>query len=330
METIKVWFCDFWKGFNPEENYFINLLRKDFEVKVTDSNPDFVFFSVFGNRYTRFSCVRVFYTGENVRPNFNEADWDFSFDFIPNNHRHFRLPFYGLQPKLTELLVPKNLEKFYSEKKYFCAFIFSNPNAKQRNTFFKKLSKIKRVDSGGAVFNNLGYRVLDKINFLRKYKFTIAFENQEYPGYTTEKIVDTFLACSIPIYWGNPLIHLDFNPKSFLNYYDFGTDEAVIQKILELDNNDEKYLEYLAEPAFTNNKLNDFVNPENVRKQLIKIVSSNIEPIARRNHNNFFRRKYLFLSDLKKFAGFIKKKKNNFSFFWLKVRLKEKFLKHRS
>jgi hypothetical protein len=26
----------------------------------------------------------------------------------------------------------------------------------------------------------------------------------------------------VPVYWGNPLVHLDFNPRSFLSYHEFG------------------------------------------------------------------------------------------------------------
>lgn len=37
---------------------------------------------------------------------------------------------------------------------------------------------------------------------MRRYKFTIAFENQSYPGYVTEKIADALMAGTVPIYWG--------------------------------------------------------------------------------------------------------------------------------
>lgn len=328
MDTIKVWFSDFWEKFNPENNYFVNLLRNDYNVIVTEKNPDFVFFSVFGNRYSRYNCVRIFYTGENIRPNFREADWAFTFDFIPNNERHYRLPFYGINPRLEELLHKKDVEKLLMDKKYFCAFIYSNPTAKMRNNFFKKLSKYKRVDSGGAVYNNLGFYVEDKINFLKKYKFTIAFENQEYPGYTTEKILDSMLAGSVPIYWGNPLVHLDFNTRSFLNYYDFGNYETLIEKIIELDNSEEKYSKYLSEPFFYGYRFNDYVNPENVLHQLRKIVTTHIEPVAWVYHkNSFTRRKYYLLSDVNRVVRFIQKKRQNFSLLWLKIRLKQKLLK---
>src|SRR5438309_10477229 len=88
----------------------------------------------------------------------------------------------------------------------------------------------------------MGYRVpggpWGKIEFLKRYKFNIAFENASLPGYTTEKIVEPMAARCLPIYWGNPLIHREFNPKSFLNYVDFRDEAALIERIIELDQND--------------------------------------------------------------------------------------------
>jgi len=79
---------------------------------------------------------------------------------------------------------------------------------------------------------------LGKIEFLKRYKFNIAFENASLPGYTTEKIVEPMAARCLPIYWGNPLIEREFNPKSFLNYFDFRDDDALIEKIIEFDESD--------------------------------------------------------------------------------------------
>ena len=47
-----------------------------------------------------------------------------------------------------------------------------------------------------------------------KYKFAIAFENEDYPGYVTEKICDIYKSNCIPIYWGTKEVTMDFNPKS--------------------------------------------------------------------------------------------------------------------
>ncbi len=74
-----------------------------------------------------------------------------------------------------------------------------------------------------------------KIDFLRDYKFNICYENRALPGYTTEKIFEPMVARCLPMYWGNPLIAEEFNPRSFLNRSEFSSDEALIEKIIELE-----------------------------------------------------------------------------------------------
>ena len=96
----------------------------------------------------------------------------------------------------------------------------SNPLCNTRNEFFRRLSQYKRVDSGGKLFNNVGGRVADKQAFLAECRFTIAFENESHPGYTSEKVAEPMLTDTIPIYWGDPLVGNDFDTRSFLSYHD--------------------------------------------------------------------------------------------------------------
>lgn len=109
-----------------------------------------------------------------------------------------------------------------------------------------------------------------KINFLKNYKFTIAFENTKGNGYTTEKLTDAFMACSIPIYWGNPLVTREFNPKAFINCNDFDSFDSVIEYIKLLDNNDELYLEMLSQPPL-------LFDPEKREKELEDFLYGIIE-----------------------------------------------------
>jgi len=85
-----------------------------------------------------------------------------------------------------------------------------------------------------------------KVDFISNYKFTIAFENSSYIGYTTEKMLNPLSAASVPIYWGNPEVEEDFNPNAFINAngYEDRLDELV-KKVIELDNDDEAYLKML-------------------------------------------------------------------------------------
>ncbi len=262
-KKIKIAFTDFWGGFenNPTgmtnfDNVLYRMLSEFYDIEISNE-PDYLFYSVFGNNHFNYkNCVKILYTGENKRPNFDECDYSLSFDYM-DDERNLRFPLSAITLYETGnkdgFKKDIDFDKIKSEKTEFCNFIFSNPNAQLRNMLFQELSKYKRVDAGGRVLNNIGYLVDDKLKFQSKYKFSIAFENSEYPGYTTEKLVHPKLVDSIPIYWGNPVVDKDWNTKSFINAYDFDNLLDLIDFIKEVDNNDDLWYKILTEPHLNPN-----------------------------------------------------------------------------
>lgn len=288
-KKIKINFTGFWHQNTPESirvhNPLFIILSKRFDLELSN-NPDFLIYSNFVSNfeydYLKYNCIRVFYTGENVRPDFSECDYAFSFDY-PVTEKNFRLPLYGLYSQLSRLKEEKNINSIIQLKTGFCNFIYSNERAKERIEFFQKLNGYKRVDSGGKVLNNIGYQVEDKMKFIENYKFTIAFENESYHGYTSEKILQAMTAHTIPIYWGNPLIALDFNTKAFINCHDYKDFDAVIEKVKEIDCNDDLYRSYLTEPCFENGEDNEFINEERILDRFEHIfVNKDIKRAARK------------------------------------------------
>ena len=271
-KKIKIDFSDFWGGYNKTDNYFYNLLKEDFDVEIS-SNPDFLFFSIFGNNHQNYKCKKIFYTGENIAPPLGYYQWSFSFDYL-DDPRNYRLPHYLLYDGYYELQREKIIDESLSKRK-FCNFVASNGNCGERNKFTEELSKYKKVDCGGRWMNNIGYAVTDKRKFQSEYKFSIAFENNAYRpqhiGYTTEKIMEPMTVNSIPLYWGNPKIDLEFNPKSFVNFYDFNSFDQMIEYIIELDKDDSKYLEKLRTPWFENNIIPNNNKIESIKSFLHKI-----------------------------------------------------------
>lgn len=273
MKPIKIDFCDFWAGFDRFDNYFTRLLGQHFPIEVSD-DPDFVFYSTSGQKFKTYTCVRIYYTGESFTPNFSECDYAISFD--PDlAGRNLRYPLYLLYGDMRSLLSPK---KPYSEVKNqhtrFCNMVVSNARAKERIEFFHKLSAYKPVDSGGRYLNNVGGPIDNKLDFISRYKFTIAFENKIYPGYITEKLVEPMFSHSMPIYWGTPDVAREFNTRSFINWHDYGSDEAVIERIIELDQNDDLYEAVYNEPYFPENKLNSFCDEQRLL-DFMEMVFSN-------------------------------------------------------
>lgn len=301
---VKLDFSDFWRGFDKKDNFFYNLLSQRYDVEIS-SQPDYLIYSYFGKDYHKYDCIRIYYTGENIRPDFNECDYSFSFDFIENSERNYRLPLYALYADVNLLTRGKDIEKIVAEKTQFCNLVVSNPNAKKRIDFFHKLSKYKKVDSGGRILNNIGGPIQNKLEFIKDYKFTIAFENSSYPGYTTEKIFEPMLVHSLPIYWGNPLVYKDFNTKSFINYHDYENEDEVIQRIIEIDTDINLYKEYLAQPYFTGNVINQYVDNAKILKQFEYIFSNpaNAMPVAKT-----WRRHFTYCKDVKTAMAKVKNK----------------------
>lgn len=276
-EIIKIWFTHFWGQFDKTDNLFTWVLSKKYNVIVTDNNPDIVITLSSNERYQ--NAIMVHFSGE---PFFNIGVCDYAMtSFFNDDQRFFRLPLYLLynydylkheyissyDHLVSNMKDPKEILK---NKTNFCSFISqgSGYDGCIRTRFFHELSKYKTVDSVGSYLNNhpkVGGEAgtingsINKTSFLKNYKFAMAFENREnfegHVGYTTEKIFEPMIANCIPIYWGNPLIGMDFNTNGIINWNDFGSDEKVIQEIIKLDNNDDLYVQFIGQKYVNNENL---------------------------------------------------------------------------
>lgn len=271
---IKINCVDFYG--NPFGNYLFNLLNEHYDLEIT-SRPEILLYSNAGRDFRAYDCLRIFYSGENVRPNFRECDYAFSFDYS-DDFRNYRFPDYAAYCDVNLLTRPKQLAQILAAKTSFCNFIYSNPIPQERIEFFKLLSQYKRVDSFGKVHNNMPEESGSadrsnqeweqiKLDFMQRHKFSIVFENESYPGYTTEKIAHAFLANTIPIYWGDPLIAQEFNPDALINCHDFPSFEKAIERVIEVDQDETLYQQMLAQPAYPGNLVPENLRTESLLKQ---------------------------------------------------------------
>lgn len=252
MKTLRIYFADFWKGFNPENNFITTKVNEG--NYIIDENPDFLFYSSQGNKHKNFkNCIKIYFTGENDVPDFNSCDYAISFHPIDFGDRHLRFPLYLLYGDYYERI--KETKQILPDlaKRKFCNFVYSNSKLADpfRELFFRELSKYKKIDSGGRLLNNIGGPVADKMSFIQEYKFTIAFENSSVNGYTTEKIIEPMRVNSMPVYWGNPQVDLDFNKESFVWVKEKSKIKEIIDYIVFLDENEEEYLSKLSLPWLT-------------------------------------------------------------------------------
>lgn len=276
---IRIAFSDWWGGFDKNDNFICRALKDsvDFEIISDSTNVDFLFCSIFGNDFLNYSCPRIFFTGENCVPDFNLFDYAIGFDNIAFNDRYIRLPLYAASFEEDCQAMnnrPAIVDAFNRE---FCSMVVTNVNFADdyREKLFFELSKKQFVASGGRYLNNIGIPegVADKNSFLRKFKFNIACENASHIGYCTEKIVQAFAACTIPIYWGDPDVNKYFNPKAFINCNDFDSISDVVNYVLEIDSDEQKYLDMLNQPAIINKEYEPDFLYDQFQKWLCQIVT---------------------------------------------------------
>lgn len=266
---IKVWYTDFWGGWNPYDNWFSRMFLSDIPHVISPNNPDLLIFSCFGNLHEKYvGSKKIYWTGENTRPPLDRCDLAMGFDYI-DHPKYERVPLYAVHywNIVNEWKIGGEFDSFLLRKKEpprhskFCAFIYGNASVgvnhwgnyqdgvEKRNRLFQKLNSRKKVDSMGSAFNNTGFTVqpeLPKIRCISDYKFTFAIENSSYPGYVTEKIMDPMAAHSVPLYWGSERVDEDFT-GGFVNLHKMTEDDAV-DYILELDSDPKKYEELYYQP----------------------------------------------------------------------------------
>ena len=273
--AIRIAFFDMWVDFQPEHNLVLAaLLAKGVSVELNQKHPNLIVFGPFGeeNKKPIWSGIKkVFYTGESMEPLVRD-------DIILNlgfrrvaTENYFRFPiwmtelnWFNQDPKLVKNPMPLPLEILarraeLTGRSKFCIFVTSNPNSSQRNTVFNTVCRYKNVDSAGRLFNNCtqvaggqggaGGQLL-KIECYQKYKFAIVCENQASDGYVTEKLLHAKLAGCVPIYWGDPLVNLEFNSSAFINVSDYNTVDELLNKIKSLDTDDLAWSEMANTPLW--------------------------------------------------------------------------------
>jgi hypothetical protein len=261
---MRLAFTGFWPGFDARDNYFVKQLDHSWELS---SDPQVTICSCFDREHRKYeNSLKIFFTGENVRSNMLEYDHAISFDLDEREGRCIRWPLYNLyqDPKFSPVA---------DTREDFCCMVVSNPRNDKRIGFFHALEKYRPVDSGGKTLNNVGGPVADKMEFIKRYKFCIAFENSYYPGYTTEKLLQAKKAGCIPIYWGNPEVALDFDTKSFVNAHAFKSFSQCIEYIKYLDNDEMAYATMQARPILNDNSYTRYSDPERFKKWLNTVVA---------------------------------------------------------
>ncbi len=268
LPEVRVFFVDFWKDFDPK--IFIEALLNNYRLVVDENKPELIIGSVYGSKARNYDCTKVLFTGENTRPDFNEYDYNIGFDY-DEREEYLRWPLYYLYDNSFTKALEKHQNNDFDSymKRDFCCRVVSHDIGGVREKFFDELSKVVFCASGGRCKNNMpeGKTVENKMLFLEKYKFNLAFENSEHPGYTTEKIVDAWCGGCIPIYWGDPKICEEFNAGSFIQFNEEDSVQDFIEYLLDISNKKTELLKMLNTPI-----LNEITNPIDKIESYFKFI----------------------------------------------------------
>ena len=93
---MKISFLDFWGDFEINNNFITHGLRQIYsDLKIVNpEDSDIIICSVFGNNHHRFINNKkiIFYTGENIRPNYQTYQKSISFDFLSKSSKQIIPP----------------------------------------------------------------------------------------------------------------------------------------------------------------------------------------------------------------------------------------------
>lgn len=283
----------FWPGFSPGRfRSFFPYVYEKYDL-VPSQAPEVVFHSVFAPSWRPYAdptdaknvprikpgnYVRVFMTGENVEPLMEHCEFAMSFSVLETHPNHMRLPLWvyenrgsGYTPAHLVKAPNTDWERVAREKSQFCNFVYLHP-VPFRERIFAALSAYRRVDAAGQCLNNMNgwmvpsnpTRLAGKVDFFRRYKFTLAIENSIWPGYETEKLVDPVYAGSIPIYAGNPMARVHFDSAGYIDLANFSSLKEMVEFVREVDNDRKLYLKMLAAPFYRENRVPDAVHDQTV------------------------------------------------------------------
>ena len=243
-------------------NYLKTNLNDKYTFEIVD-DPDYLLFSFYGynHRFRKYrDAIKIAIYEEGYIPSFNDEDYIFGVAHIYYLDRYFRkatlLEYIG-DLKNEDFRKERNKALNGPKREKFCGAVINHERNEDhfREKFIYELNKYKTVDLGGDINNTIGYNVTYNIEFFKSYKFSLAFEKNSGDGYATGHIINSLLAGTIPIYYGDYLIDEYINPNTYILVRNDIDLLEKIEYIKEIDQNDELYKKYLEEDVLVDDNI---------------------------------------------------------------------------
>lgn len=248
--------------------------------------------------------LAVFYAGECIAPDMNVFDYAFVFDrnlsLGDRIVRHPTLVFFFAHVFDNLSLARTDDSGDFREKTGFCNFLYSNPKAHpHRDWLFRTLSGYKPVDGLGPHLNTVGNRPSrgdadwrrKAVELKRPYKFSIASENARYRGYVTEKLLSSYQAKTVPIYWGDPDVAKEFNPAAFIDANGMDA-ETLVDSVRRIDENNALWLDMVSQPLLTPEQASAAAKDAEEYRAFTNRIFSQDVPAAKRAPEGYWTERY--------------------------------------
>lgn len=269
------------------ESFFLPILETRYRI-LRDERPDYLIYALTGQRHRLYNCVKIFVHHETYPAKWKECDYAILPVWSPDP-RQLHVPLFAFDRSPQPLIRGgEDWEAIGASKTRFCALLSSyvDRTVAKRAEFFRVLNRKRRVHSSGRGLNNTGFLAAPghsaKLSFLRPYRFTIAFENKERLGWTTEKMYDPLAVHTIPIFWGDQQTTRYFNPEAFIHAHNFRSLGELAEYVCHVDETPELYMKYLRAAPFHGNQPPEEFSKERILRFFERIFSTPLRPVAQR------------------------------------------------
>lgn len=288
-KTLKIKSTGLFNGYY-HTNWLNSKLADKYILSLDNNEPDYLIYNVFNDNdlNSNYSdAIRIAIYTENVMPDINYADYIIGHYHINYLDRYFKYSIF-LWQNFSDIIKKRQEVMKMPIRKKFCAAVISNCRARFRLNFIHKLSQYKKVDiEGRCKFFNNSQKIKNKIEFLSNYKFSLSMENSDGDGYISEKIVHSFSAGTIPIYYGNYCLDEYINPKTYILIKGEKDIDKKIEYIKMIDNNDTLYLSIMKENPIIEKNIINKIDNEEIKSFLNNIFIQDKNRAFRRDDNYY-------------------------------------------
>lgn len=271
MSVLKIKFSNWWvDNINPKDLgpiFFNNHYLKENDIRLIESDEaDIIVYGTYRDFLSNAcsdnkNAIKILFITEPISPDFILFDYCIGFEPLSFGDRYCYYPDFVYSPGTDIRTISLNEAKNVLKKKqYFCDFIYSHDGVDvSRKKYFDLLSSYKRVESAGTYLNNqennktVDFRDegdLSKYDLQAKCKFSLCIQSIDKDWFINEKIMHVIKANSIPIFWGTKKIREIVNPKRVIFIDDYKNEEELLNRIKEIDNNDELFCQIISTHFF--------------------------------------------------------------------------------